>query len=161
MARKQFAGWPASVKWRAYASHLGFGTGDGFFEMPSELARDKEAHRLAQSFGFYTAETGFKAALCVLPKLVGLGKASVALREVGYPIAPVFRVNIDRDQSVSLQWLERMGQRACIHYQRLSQITDCGWLASADLGEDGSLGCFQADLHTVVQGKVAIAGEAS
>jgi hypothetical protein len=34
-----------------------------------------------------------------------------------------------------------MGQRAGI--QRLSQITDCGWLASADLGEDGSLGCFR------------------
>ena len=51
--------------------HLGFGTGDGFFEMPSELARDQEAHSAAQSFGFYTAESNFEAALRVFPKNVG------------------------------------------------------------------------------------------
>jgi hypothetical protein len=41
-------------------SHLGFGTSDGFFEIPRELARDQEAHRSAQSFGFHTAKSNFE-----------------------------------------------------------------------------------------------------
>jgi D-arabinose 1-dehydrogenase-like Zn-dependent alcohol dehydrogenase len=35
---------------------------------PDELARVQEAHRLAPSFGFYTAESGLEATLCVLPE---------------------------------------------------------------------------------------------
>src|SRR6266436_3465536 len=139
--RKHFAGWPASVKWRAYASHLGFGTGDGFFEMPSELARDQEAHSAAQSFGFYMAESRFEAALCVLPEHLRFSESSApGRRESDHPIAPVLAVDSNRDQPVSLQRLQCVRKRPRVHYQRLGQTANCRRFASTDLRQDCSLG---------------------
>jgi hypothetical protein len=80
-------------------SHLGFGTSDGFFEIPRELARDQEAHRSAQSFGFHTAKSNFEAALCVLPKNVGFSQARASGgSEPDQSISPVAAIDIDRNQ---------------------------------------------------------------
>ena len=57
-----------------------FRIGDGFLKVPGELARDKEAQGVAQSFGFHTAKSSFEAALCVFPKNIGFSESRAPAR---------------------------------------------------------------------------------
>src|SRR5258708_4492069 len=115
------------------------------FESFGEVVRCEKLHHYAQVLGFGGPKRGFEAALRGLPqgiRFMELGPSQGG--QTDQPVAPVLRIDSDRDQPFSGEGLQGVSKTAGVHHQLVGQCADRRRLGSPDFRQYRALRRLQA-----------------
>jgi hypothetical protein len=95
--------------------------------------------------GFGGPKRGFEAPLGGLPECIRfteLGPSQAG--QTDQPVAPVLRIDSDRDQLFAGERLQGVSKTAGVHHQRVGQCADRRRLGTPDFRQYRALRCLQA-----------------
>src|SRR5258705_10909860 len=115
------------------------------FESFSEVVRYEKLHRFAQVLGSGGPKRGFEAPLRGLPqgiRFTELGPSQAG--QTDQPVAPVLRIDSDRNELFAGERLQGVSKTAGVHHQRVGKCADRRRLGTPDFRQYRTLRRLQA-----------------
>jgi hypothetical protein len=115
------------------------------FESFGEVVRCEKLHHCAQVLGFGGSKRGFEAPLRGLPQGIRFTEPGPSQGgQTDQPVAPVLRIDSDRDELFAGERLQGVSKTAGVHHQRVGQCADRRRLGTPDFRQYRALRCLQA-----------------
>src|SRR5712671_3034530 len=115
------------------------------FESFGEVVRCEKLHHCAQVLGFGGSKRGFEAPLRGLPQGIRFTEPGPSQGgQTDQPVAPVLRIDSDRDELFAGERLQGVSKTAGVHHQRVGKCADRRRLGTPDFRQYRTLRRLQA-----------------